>query len=175
MIKKAVQIGNPIVRAKSKAVSSKDLESRKFKQLITDLVQSMRHYELVGMAAPQIGVNLRVFVTEVRKTKLRKHLQEHDSLRVFINPKIVAKSQSQTMLYEGCGSVAYAQLFGPVKRPKEVTVTALDERSRSFTLKADGLLAKVIQHEYDHLEGTLCIDKFMDSRKIMHREEYLKK
>lgn len=169
MIKQAVQIGNTIVRTKSKAVS----DYTAAKKIAKDLIDSMRYYNLVGMAAPQIGVNLRIFVSEIRDTNTRKK-EPADPIRVFINPKIISSSSKKTVLYEGCGSVDYGALFGPVKRPSKIIVTAFDLKKRPFTLHATGLLAKVIQHEIDHLDGVLCIDKFMDTKKIMHREEYLK-
>jgi peptide deformylase len=171
MIKKTIQIGNPIIRKKSKTVAN--IKNRTTMCLIKDLIDSMRANELVGMAAPQIGVNLRVFVTELRKTKIRRNFKDLDSVRVFINPRIISSSSNQTTLYEGCGSLAHAQLFGPVRRPTKVSVEALNERGENFRITATGLLAKVIQHELDHLEGIVCIDRFTDSKKIMCREEYI--
>ena len=77
----------------------------------------MRYHGLVGMAAPQIGINQRIFVSEIRRTKTRKQ-QETDPVRVFINPKITNFSRGQEAGYEGCGSVAYAGLFGSVRRAR---------------------------------------------------------
>jgi peptide deformylase len=171
MVRDAVQIGNPIVRRKSKAVG--DIKSKPTQRLVRNLIDSMRVHELVGMAAPQIGVNLRVFVTELRPTKIRKSLKDMDAVRVFINPRIIALSKQQTVLIEGCGSLLHGQLFGPVRRPQKVTVEAFNEKGERFTLTADKLLAKVIQHEHDHLEGIICLDKFTDTRKVMAGEEYL--
>jgi peptide deformylase len=171
MIRKAVQIGNPIVRKKSKQVNPKDIKSKKIQNLIKDLVDSMRHYGLVGMAAPQIGINLNVFVSEIRKTKLRTNSKILDGLRVLINPKIISKSKKQEDMYEGCGSVDFGKLHGPVKRHVAVTVQALNEKGEKFTLETKDLLAEIMQHEYDHLQGVLCIDKFTDTRKITHIDE----
>lgn len=169
MIKKAVQIGNAIVRAKSRPVS----DFKAAKKIVKDLTDSMRHYNLVGMAAPQIGINLRIFVSEIRPKQTRRD-KTLDSLRVFINPKIVTRSSAETVLFEGCGSVDYGLLFGPVKRPQEVTVKAFGLDGRSFSVTATGLLAKILQHEIDHLDGILCIDRFQDTKKIMHQEEFVK-
>src|SRR5690606_35100001 len=112
------------------------------------LVDSMRHHELVGMAAPQIGKPIRVFVTEVRKTKLRKGegIEDVDPLRVFINPRITSLSKSTQKGWEGCGSVASAGLFGQVQRPSSLSIEAFDENGMKFNLKANKLLARVIQH-----------------------------
>ncbi len=137
-----------------------------------DLVDSMRHHGLVGMAAPQIGKSYRIFVTEIRKTKFRKASQT-DSLKVFINPKLISVSKKQTKDWEGCGSVATANLFGKVTRPHSVKVRAQNVDAKIFTLDASGLLARIIQHEVDHLNGKVFTDT-ADANTYMSRNEYLK-
>lgn len=174
MIKKAVQIGNPIVRKQSINVPLRDISNSKTKSLINDLVDSMKFYKLIGMAAPQIGKNLNVFVIQLRDTPTRKAVKKTDRLQVFINPILKDFSTTQTVLMEGCGSLVTGQLFGPVKRPRTVTVSAYNENGNKFEFKASGLLAKALQHEYDHLKGIICIDKFTDSKKVTHRDEYRK-
>lgn len=166
-IKNISQVGEAVIRAKAKPVHIKDKAI--LKKLIKDLYDSMIATNLVGIAAPQIGVSLQVFVSEVRKTKIR-NTKELDGFRVFINPKITKRSAKETSMEEGCGSVCHASLFGPVKRPAEVEVEALDENLQPFTLTAKGLLAKIIQHEYDHLQGVVILDKFVDTRKCWVRE-----
>ena len=171
VIKKIVQIGNPFLRKRAKVVLS--VKSKEAQQVIADLIDTMRHDHLIGEAAPQIGASLRIFISEIRGTK-KRNVKEKDSLRIYINPKIVEISKKKTVGYEGCGSVVHAQLFAPVKRPEAVTIEALDENGGKFQLKAKGLLARVIQHEHDHLEGVLFTDKIHDWAKIMGQEEYLK-
>lgn len=174
MIAKDVsQIGSLAIRSKAKPVSS--IRSLATKHVLRDLVDSMRHYNLVGMAAPQIGKSLRIFVTEVRPTKFRKKMRVADPLRVFINPKIIRRSTKTATAFEGCGSVANAGIFGPVKRSVRVLVQAYGVDGKSFELNARGFLARIIQHEYDHLEGVVILDKFVDTKKVLDRSEYLKK
>lgn len=174
MIKREVtQVGNPVIRRKSRRATS--ISSKKVKGIIRDLIDSMRFHELIGMAAPQIGLNLRVFVTEIRKTKTRRRQKKTDPLKVYINPSIVFSSKKHVLGYEGCGSVASGQLFGPVRRPEKVTVKAQDEQGKVFTLGAIGLLARVIQHELDHLDGLVFIDKITDTKKLLSRDEYIKR
>lgn len=175
MIKKAVQIGNPIVRAKSKDIPIALINRKATQSLIKDLVDSMRHYKLIGMAAPQIGKNLNVFVIQLRKTQIRKEDKANSKLRVFINPKLKFFSKEQTVLMEGCGSLVSGQLFGPVKRPRSLTVSAYDERGNKFSMDVKGLMAKCAQHEFDHLRGVICIDKFIDTKKVMQRDEFRKR
>lgn len=170
IIKIPTQIGNPVIRRRSKTV--RKITSKETKKIVRDLIDSMRHHQLVGMAAPQIGINLRIFVTEIRKTKLRKNRSE-DALRIFINPTITSASKKKILGYEGCGSVAYAQLFGKVSRSEEIKVKARDENGKLFLLKSSGLLARVIQHEVDHLNGMVYLDRMNDTKTLMSRHEYL--
>lgn len=169
MIQKTVQIGDPRVRAKSKNVKLADIPSKKIQQLIENLVDSMRHHNLIGMAAPQLGVNLNVFVSEIRDTNVRKNVIP-DPVRVFINPKFVSLSRAQADMIEGCGSVDYGNIHGPVRRHVSAVIQSYNELGELVVLKTTGLLAHIMQHEYDHLQGVLCIDKFTDTRKIFHIE-----
>jgi len=159
---------------RKKALKVSDYFSKETKKTVCDLIDSMRHHALVGMAAPQIGVCSRIFVTEIRETKLRKahSANDIDDLRVFINPKVISVSEKTTKGWEGCGSVACADLFAKVERPKEITVEAFDKKGEKFTLTAKGLLARVIQHEIDHLNGVVFTD-IADRKTFMSREPYL--
>lgn len=174
IIKKATQVGDPIIRAKAKAVPIKSIGSKKINTVIKNLTDSMTYLNLVGMAAPQIGLSLRIFVSEIKSTKNRKP-KDVDPLRIFINPKIISFSKQKVAGYEGCGSVAHGDLFGLVTRPKSVTVEALDAKGKKFVLKATGLLARIIQHETDHLNGIIFLDRLTDTKSLMGREEYRKK
>ena len=170
--RKAIQIGSLVIRKKSQRVGR--VSSKTIARVVKDLTDSIRFHGLVGMAAPQIGLSLRVFVTEIRKTKTRKP-QNTDSLRVYINPRITSFSKDQDVGYEGCGSVAFGQLFGPVRRSKGIVIKAQDSDGKIFTLRVSGLLARVIQHEMDHLNGVVYLDKVTDMRKLMSRDEYIKR
>jgi len=173
IIRNATQVGNPIIRKKAKNVANP--KTKTTKQIIKNLVDSMRYHELVGMAAPQIGKSSRIFVTENRDTKLRKGdtKRDIDSLRVFINPRIISSSKKEMNGWEGCGSVAFANLFGTVKRPLSLVVEALDENGEKFQLKAQNLLARVIQHEMDHLNGIVFTDR-ANTKSYMSKDEYLR-
>jgi len=170
-VRKVIRAGDSRLKAKNKQISS--IKSAKTQKLIKDLISAMHKVELIGIAAPQIGENWMVFITEPRKTKARKGAKEiTDKIRVYINPKFVFKSKEESIIWEGCGSIG--ELFGPVSRPKEVQIEATDEKGKKFTLRADGLLARVIQHEMDHLAGVEFIQKVTDYNKIMVQENYKK-
>lgn len=168
-IKPTLQIGDPRLKAKNKRVTS--VRFKVVKQIIEDLKDTMRKQELIGMAAPQIGYNWQIFVTELRKTAYRRGDQT-DVFRVYINPKIIFFSKEQSVIYEGCGSVNQVGEFGPVRRSALVAVEALDKHGQKFQLRCNGILARVIQHEYDHLEGIEFIEKVTDSKKMVPVEFY---
>lgn len=170
-VKKTIQVGDPRLKSKNKKI--KNFKSLVLKKLIKDLIDSMNKAGLIGIAAPQIGENYMVFITHPRNTKSRR-LGKTDKLRVYINPKISYKSKKENIIYEGCGSVVGGGLFGPVKRPEEIEVSAFNEKGKKFSIQCNGILARVIQHEYDHLMGIEFVEKVSDYKKIIVGEYYRK-
>jgi peptide deformylase len=142
--------------------------------LVTDLTDTMRKYDLIGIAATQIGEPYSVFITELRQTQYRA-LGQTDELRVFLNPGLADVSNETIEIYEGCGSVSDIGVFGPVVRPGRITVAAQDMKLRLFRLTCDGILARVIQHEIDHLHGIEFIEKVADPGLLIRNEEYVKR
>ncbi|MBR1638427.1 MAG: peptide deformylase [Treponema sp.] len=144
MILDVVKLGDEGLRQKSVPVEEVNDEIRK---LAEDMFETMIEADGVGLAAPQIGKNIRMFVL----------IADDDVRRVFINPQIIKTSQETGEYDEGCLSIP--QVYETIVRPVAVTVQALNENGKPFTLDADGLLARIIQHEYDHLDGILYIDR----------------
>ena len=147
-VKKIVKYGTPSLREKSKEVHK---ISKKIQTLVEDLYDTMYATNGVGLAAPQIGVNLRVFVIDVGVD------QKTMNPITFINPKIL-KKEGAINSYEGC--LSFPEAYTNVRRYSSVKVKALDIKGRPFILEVtDGsLLARAIQHEFDHLDGVLFID-----------------
>lgn len=170
-VKIIIQAGHPALHKKNKKIL--DFKSPELNKLCKDLIDTMYKTNLIGIAAPQIAENFMVFATHPRNTKARK-LARTDKLRIYINPKIIFKSKEENLIYEGCGSVADGKLFGPVSRPQEIEIEAFDENGKEFRLRCDGILARVIQHEYDHLMGQEFITRVDDYKKIMSIEYYKK-
>src|ERR1035437_9472167 len=170
-IRKVIMAGDPRLKAKNALI--KDYKSPKIQKLIRDLISTNKAADLIGIASTQIGENYMVFITHCINTGSRK-LGKTDKLRVFINPKITYQSQKQNVIYEGCGSVADGAIFGPVIRSEEVEVQAMDEKGQKFSLRANGILGRVIQHEYDHLQGIEFIQKVSDYSKIVVQAHYRK-
>lgn len=161
-IRKVVRYGEDSLRQPSKEVHK---VSQKVKNLVADLLDTMYAQNGVGLAAPQIGENYRVFVIDVSTGN------EPLNPIVFINPKIIKKSGS-VISHEGC--LSFPEAFTDVRRYSDVMVKAMDRNGRSFVLEAkDGsLLARAIQHEFDHLDGILFIDHVINR---FEAEEVLKK
>ena len=147
-IRKIVKYGTESLRQPSKEVHK---VSQKIKTLVQDLMDTMYAQNGVGLAAPQIGENVRVFVIDVSTGN------EPLNPIVFINPKIIKKSGA-CISHEGC--LSFPEAYTDVRRYENVMVKALDSNGRSFVMEAkDGtLLARAIQHEFDHLDGVLFID-----------------
>jgi len=168
-IRNTIQIGDPRLKAVNKVIDN--FNDPTVKRVIQDLVDTMHQNGLIGMAAPQIGENWKIFVTEPRETENRP-ADQADELRIYINPKITIFSIDENVIYEGCGSVLNGSLFGPVKRPKEITIEAFDQNGNKFRLTCDGILARVVQHEYDHMFGIEFTEKVSDYKKLMNAEFY---
>ena len=161
-IKRVLHYGEPSLREKSKEVHK---VSKKINDLITDLFDTMYAQNGVGLAAPQIGENVRVFVIDA-STK-----EEPLDPMVFINPKIIKKSGA-VVSQEGC--LSFPEAYTDVVRYKDVMVKAINRHGKPFVMEAKGgtLLARAIQHENDHLDGILFIDHCVNR---FEADEVLKK
>jgi peptide deformylase len=159
-----VTYNNPILREKAQPVEEFTDEISK---LITDMLETMYNSDGVGLAAPQIGKSLRIFVMDA--DGMLEEEEEQPGPLVFINPEIVEKKGKKVPMDEGCLSIP--EVSDKVVRPEEVVVNYKDENFEDQTIEADGWIARVIQHEYDHLEGVLFIDYLSAFRKRMHKSD----
>lgn len=163
------RMGHPVLRKTAEDVSKEYLKSDDFYQLLVDMKDSMDHYGGIGIAAPQIGVSLKVALIELMG--FNRYGQEVNlPLTAFINPKIEYLDETPQGFWEGCLSVP--GLRGFVERPKKVRVTYLNLAGVEQELIADGFLATVLQHELDHLFGVLYIDRIKDTKLLSYQEEY---
>lgn len=171
-----IQNPNKILRIKSKEVPVKEIGGVKIKRILEEMKNELlaaREKNGVAFAAPQIGYNLKIFIILSDLVKMSKgeiELDEKMSMNkplefsVFINPEIIKKSKKNMVVAEGCLSV-YG-LEGKVKRAEKLTVKALDENGREFKTVATRILSQAIQHEIDHLDGILFIDKALEIKRI---------
>jgi peptide deformylase len=152
--------GHPTLRKVAKRVDPREICEPLFQQLIDDMFETMYAAPGVGLAAPQINVSKRLFVMDV-------HDDEHEPA-VVINPKVHDLGE-EVELKEGCLSVP--GMVGDIVRHKSVAVSGLDRHGRKIRIDAEGLLAQCIQHEVDHLDGKLYIDRAMNVRPAVSDEE----
>ena len=146
MILKIYKLGEEVLRKKAEPVNPDEINDE-MRKLFDDMFETMHEADGVGLAAPQVGISKRFFVV----------VSDDDVRRVFINPQIIGTSANLTDYEEGCLSLP--GVSETIKRPEKVTVQALNEHGKPFTLEADGLLARIIQHENDHLDGIVYIDR----------------
>ncbi|MBU0502391.1 MAG: peptide deformylase [bacterium] len=151
MFRKIIHFPNPVLKKKAKAVKRVTSE---IITLINDMVQTMHAAPGVGLAAPQVGVSKRVIVADLG-----------EGLIALVNPKIIEKKGSQSFT-EGCLSLPGIE--APVERAKNVIVRGLDKSGKSVKIEAKGLMATVLQHEIDHLDGKVFIDRVEDPSYIKH-------
>ena len=158
MIKEIIQYPNEILRCQAETVDMAALKAGRYDQLAQDLIDSMEKHGGLGIAAPQIGVSLRVVVIDTRQGPLG-----------LFNPQISVFSWRKKTDEEGCLSLP--GIYGMVKRSVKITVNAFNRAGEKINFKAEGLFARVIQHEADHLAGVLFIDH---AKKIHSREKHAK-
>lgn len=167
---KIVQDGSKVLREKAKEVPVKDISSAKIQNIIKEMQEAMyTQKDGVAIAAPQIGYSLRIFV--VCDRILKEADPEYKSIGrdlVFINPTITKLSRTKAEVEEGCLSVRWK--YGKVKRSVKATVNGYNELGEPIERGASGLLAQVFQHETDHLDGVLFIDKAKDVQDIPPEE-----
>jgi len=162
MILNILKYPHPILRKKCKAIKRMDGEIRR---LINDMIETMLAAPGVGLAAPQVGQSLRLIAVNIGEGAF-----------AVVNPKIKKKNKHLQIFEEGC--LCLPGLVGPVSRPSQITVEGLDQHGQKFTLEAEGFLATVLQHEIDHLDGIVFIDRVKDKsqiREVSKKEEEEKK
>jgi len=146
MSMKIFKLGEEVLRQKCEVVDVSEINDD-MRKLFNDMFETMIEANGVGLAAPQVGISKRFFVI----------ISDDDVRRVFINPQIISTSSDLCDYEEGCLSMP--GFNENIKRPSKVTVQALNEFGKPFTLEADDLLARIIQHENDHLDGIVYIDR----------------
>ncbi len=160
---KLVSINHTALHNIAAEITTEEFADGTVNKIIKDLKQAIKTYNVKGyvavaIAAPQIGVSKRMFMVEDHSDRPDK---EKLPTIIAINPKILKHSKKKTVLDEGCLSVP--DTYGKVERYCNVTFSALDEKGEPFTRDTGGLLAQIIQHETDHLDGTLFIDRALET------------
>ncbi|HET9953551.1 MAG TPA: peptide deformylase [Polyangiaceae bacterium] len=172
-IRKIAQLGEPVLRQRAREVSREELASPRMQTLIDDMVETMRDADGAGLAAPQVYESVAIVVIEVRNNP-RYPQAETIPLMALVNPQVTPlvdadQPENAVFLYEGCLSVN--GIRGRVRRPRRVRVRGWDRAGAELDFEWEGFRAVVVQHETDHLNGTLFVDR-ADPRTLTFSREY---
>src|SRR3989338_1050522 len=167
-ILKVARLGHPVIRAPSAAVPKETIISAGIQRLIDDMIETMREYDGVGIAAPQVHVSKQLVVIEV--TENRRYPGEGPiPLTILVNPKILSASKKLVGDWEGCLSVNEFRGKGP--RAESLEVEAYNRKGEKVRIQAQGFFARVIQHECDHLIGKVFLDRMPNLQTLTHLQE----
>lgn len=161
-MREIVQAGeDKVLREKAKEVEIDSIKKSEIQTVLSDMKKALDSQEDgVAIAAPQIGVPLRIFMISCKAFNLINDDEKNYPYEVYINPEIVKRSRKKEKMEEGCLSVRGK--YGKVERSAKTTIKAYDEKGELFTRGGSGLLSQIFQHETDHLDGVLFIDKATD-------------
>ena len=175
-ILKIARMGHPVLRARARALHPSEIRTPKIQQLIDDMFETMKEYQGVGLAAPQVHEGLRIFVAGFPPRKdLDEDEEDNDDgedvpLMALVNPEIEIASREVVEDWEGCLSIP--DIRGRVPRARQIIVRAFDRAGRKMELPASGFTARVIQHETDHLDGVLFFDRMKSFQSLTFLDEY---
>ena len=163
-ILKVARMGHPVLRKNTRRLEPAEIAEASIQRLIDDMFETMHEHEGIGLAAPQVYESIRLFVAGVDEPEA--------SLTpvVMINPEITPIGSVAEEDWEGCLSIP--DIRGLVSRPEEIRIRALDRHGREVSLTASGFPARVIQHEADHLDGVLFLDRMTSLESLTFLEEY---
>jgi peptide deformylase len=169
-IRKVARLGHPVLRKVTRPLDKREIASSEVQRLVTDMVETMREYGGVGLAAPQVHEPLRLAVIEVEALGEKLAAELKQEILVVFNAQVSVLDAAPHGFWEGCLSVP--GLRGYVERPRKIRVDFLDEHGAAKTIVAEDFLATVFQHELDHLDGVLYVDKVADRTRLSFNEEY---
>lgn len=165
-----IRMGHPTLRQVAEPWPAEDIGNEDFQRLVEDMRETMHDRGGIGLAAPQVNRSVQVAVIEIDETPSRYGDIPRVSFGVYVNPVITVLDDTEEGYWEGCLSIP--GLMGYVERPQHIRVDYLDEQGAAQSLEVTGFLATVFQHEFDHLQGKLYIDRIKDPRLLAFEEEY---
>jgi peptide deformylase len=169
---KIARMGHPVLREIAQPIADTEIHTLIFQTFIDDMIDTMRESDGVGLAAPQVYASKRLVIVEVKGAHPRYPDQPSVPLTVLINPQIVSHSQELEEDWEGCLSIP--DLRGRVPRWKSLKVRAMNRAGSTIEFGADGFFARVIQHELDHLDGLMFLERMSDFKTLTHLREFQK-
>lgn len=171
MILKVARLGHPILRQVARDLTSEEIQSDEIKRLVADMIDTMREYNGVGLAAPQVHQSVRILTIESQENPRYPHAPVIP-LTVLFNLRLEGIGEKNAVDWEGCLSVP--GLRGQVPRYAQVRGRAVNVEGKAIEFEADGFLARVLQHEGDHLDGRVYLDSMTDMRSLSFNEELAK-
>ncbi len=162
-ILKVSRMGHPVLRQTARPVERSEIKDPRFQKFIDDMIETMHEYSGVGLAGPQVHEGRRIFVAMLDSG-------DDAEASVIINPVITPADARIVEGWEGCLSIP--EVRGRVPRAQKIVVQALDRRGRTVEIEAEDLAARVIQHETDHLDGVLFLDRMQALTSLTYLDEY---
>jgi peptide deformylase len=177
MLLKLLQVGEPVLRDRARPLTSEEILSSPIQELISSMHDTLRDAPGVGLAAPQVGLPIQLAIiedppeywTELSASDLAVRERTAVPFHVIINPRITVAGEPSVEFFEGCLSLDGFTALVP--RSREITVECLDERAEPKSIRASGWYARILQHEIDHLNGTIYVDR-MRTRSFMSLDNY---
>jgi len=170
-ILKVARLGHPVLRTPARPLDPGDVKSARIQQLIDDMFETMTEYQGVGLAAPQVHESVKLFVAGFAPSPAEEEDEvERVPLMALINPEIMPVGAETVEDWEGCLSIP--DIRGKVPRARHILVRALDRRGKRIEIRASNFTARVIQHETDHLNGVLFVDRMKSFETLTFLDEF---
>ncbi len=169
-ILKVARMGNPVLRAKARPVERSEIQRSGFQKLVDDMIETMNEYRGIGLAAPQVHESLRLVIVGIQPDDA----DEDGTIEVLplINPEWTSVGNEIVEGWEGCLSIP--EVRGRVPRPREIRLRAYDRKGNRIDRAFAGYPARVIQHEADHLDGVLFVDRMRSLDTLTYTDEYVR-
>ena len=176
-ILKVAQMGHPVLRAPARPVHPSEIRTPKIQQLIDDMFETMKEYQGVGLAAPQVHEGLRLFVAGIAAEPREDDEEDQEAdeeedvpLMALVNPEVTPEGKDVVEDWEGCLSIP--EIRGRVPRARQIIVRGYNRQGKKIEVVAAGFRARVIQHETDHLDGILFFDRMKSLQSLTFLEEF---
>ena len=169
-VRKIIRLGHPGLRRVARPLLPDELHAAELRRLVADMIDTLHDYGGVGLAAPQVNESVRLAIVEVAGGPTRYGALAPVPLTICVNPQVEVLDATRAGSWEGCLSVP--GLRGYVERPQAIRVRHLDLEGTAQVMEARGFLATILQHEFDHLDGRLYLDRIEDRSLLAFEEEY---
>ena len=169
-VRRIIRMGHPMLRQPARPLEPEELGSDALHRLVADMIDTLHDYGGIGLAAPQVAEPIRLAIVELAGGPSRYGELPRVPLTAFVNPEIEVLDPATAGYWEGCLSVP--GLRGFVERPQHIRVTALALNGDPIEMTFQGFPATVFQHEFDHLDGTLYVDRITDTTRLVFEEEF---